>query len=70
MSDIPSPSIQADRTAAQIWAGLSAYSRQQAVTLLVQLAVQRVVAAWPPSREPPGKEQPHAARADHTQDPA
>jgi hypothetical protein len=69
MSDIPSVSIQADQMAAQIWAGLSADSRQQAVTLLVQLAVQRVVAAWPRSPEPPGKEQPHAARPDHAQDP-
>jgi len=70
MSDIPSLSVQADRSAAHIWAGLSVHSRQQAVTLLVQLAVQRVVAAWPPTPEPPGKEQSHAARPDHAQDPA
>ena len=70
MPDIRLQSTQADRTAAQIWAGLSAHSRQQAVTLLVQLAVQHVVAAWPPSAEPPEKEQPHAARPDHIQDPA
>jgi hypothetical protein len=70
MSDIPSLSLQANPTAAQIWAGLSADSRQQAVMLLVQLAVQRVVAVWPPSREPPGKEQPHATRPDHAQNPA
>jgi hypothetical protein len=70
MSDIPLLSTHTDRTAAQIWAGLSAHSRQQAVMLLVRLAVQRVVAAWPPSPEPHGKEQPHAARPDHIQDPA
>jgi hypothetical protein len=52
-----------------VWAGLSVDHRRQAVTLLVQLAMQRIMAQGAPPCKPPGEEQDHGPRTDPSQDP-
>jgi hypothetical protein len=69
MSGTPAPLFSPSVIVHPVWAGLSVDHRRQAVTLLVQLAVQRIMAQWAPPCEPSGKEQGHGPRTDLSQDP-